>query len=82
MCSSDLTAKLAAMLDVPVIPMVASKGTGVKELRAAAARPIAPSARARQWALPPAVTEEYDELRRLAGESDDLAVAGPRRRAL
>jgi ferrous iron transport protein B len=59
------TKKLAEMLGVAVVPMVASKGTGVTELRAASARRTVVSPRARQWSLPAAVHEEYDELRRM-----------------
>lgn len=54
---------LARELGVPVIPMVASDGRGIAELRQAI-RGTAPACPARRWELPPTIA---DEITRLAG---------------
>lgn len=53
---------LSGELGVPVIPTIASKGTGIPELLEAAGRTTAPSPRALQWRLPDPVRREFDEL--------------------
>ncbi len=59
------TKRLSELLGVRVVPMIASRGIGVSELRAAAAMKNAVSARSRQWTLPAPVQAEYDELREI-----------------
>ena len=53
--------KLSEELGVPVIPMVASRGQGIEELRAAISGPL-PIPRGRRWELDPAVEEKTNAL--------------------
>lgn len=59
------TRRLSDLLGIRVIPMIASRGVGVSELRAAAAEHNGVSKRSRQWTLPGPVQAEYDELREM-----------------
>ena len=58
----DTRAGSAKELGVPVIPMVATTGDGIDELRQAMATTPAPSPRAREWTLPEPVDREPEEL--------------------
>jgi ferrous iron transport protein B len=53
---------LAAELGVPVIPVIAAKGIGIPELRAAIMATRTAAGRARMWQLPEPVRKEYEEL--------------------
>lgn len=53
---------LSKELGIPVVPMTASKGVGIADLRAAIAAPPLVSERVRQWALPEPVQREWKEL--------------------
>jgi ferrous iron transport protein B len=53
---------LAAELGVPVIPVLAAKGVGIPELRAAIMETRTATGRARRWHLPEPVRKEYEEL--------------------
>ncbi len=53
--------RLSRLLGVPVIPMVASRGEGVDELRNVLTRPLAPPP-PRQWHLMPEVEEAVQKL--------------------
>ena len=69
--------KLSEELGVPVIPMVASRGEGIEELRAAICAPL-PIPAARRWDLDPAVEEKANALaHRLERDLPDLS---PRQR--
>ena len=56
------THRLAEELGIPVVPMVATTGVGIDELRRAMATTPAPSPRAREWTLPDPVRRELEEL--------------------
>ena len=56
------THRLEKELGIPVIPMVATTGAGIDDLRRAMATVPAPSRRAREWTLPEPVQRELEEL--------------------
>jgi ferrous iron transport protein B len=57
--------KLADALGVNVIPTVATKGTGVRELKRALEEKILPSPKLRQWRMTEPMQSEFDELKTL-----------------
>lgn len=65
-------AALSEQLGVPVVPVVATKGVGVPELRAAMAATHTATRRTRQWHLPEPVQKEYEELVGLLQQHDRL----------
>jgi ferrous iron transport protein B len=52
---------LARQLGIPVIPMIASRGQGIQELRVALRQPHVPL-QARSWHMPEPVEREWEEL--------------------
>jgi ferrous iron transport protein B len=66
---------LAAELGVPVIPVVAVKGTGIAQLQEAVLETTSPARKSRQWHLPEPVRKEYEELVGLLQQYDRLSVA-------
>ena len=56
------TRRLEAELGIPVVPMVATTGVGIDELRRAMATTPLPSVHAREWTLPEPVQRELEEL--------------------
>ncbi len=54
--------RLSELLGVKVIPTVATKGTGIRELRSILADGLASSPSPRRWALPEPMKSELDEL--------------------
>lgn len=64
--------KLSHELGVKVIPMVASRGEGIDELRLAMSWKNELSMRARQWQLPDVLREECDELTLLLQKEQEI----------
>jgi ferrous iron transport protein B len=54
--------KLASLLGVKVIPTVATKGKGIRELKQALTERVMPSLKSRQWALAEPLQSELNEL--------------------
>ncbi len=57
--------KLASLLGVKVIPTVATKGKGIRELKQAIAERVMPSLKSQQWALAEPMQSELNELKGL-----------------
>lgn len=67
--------KLAALLGVKVIPTVATKGVGIKDLKEAIAEKCLPSTQCRQWTLNEPMRSELDELKMLLLTHQSLSEA-------
>jgi ferrous iron transport protein B len=65
--SIDIAA-LRRELRIPIVPLIANRGTGLDELRKAIASTDSPTALPRQLPLPEVVAREWDELAGLLGE--------------
>jgi ferrous iron transport protein B len=58
-------AKLSALLDVPVVPTVATHSTGIAELKFRLLGSVRPSQQTRKWKLPVTVAEQVSELQEI-----------------
>jgi len=67
--------KLATLLGVKVIPTVATKGIGIRELKQAIAQKVSPSIQSRQWTLAEPMQSELNELHGLLLEHQKLSEA-------